>query len=59
MGASERKPDARRGEAAFLFAIVLGLALGFMIKRIRVGIVIGMVLGGLIVLMGWLRSTRK
>jgi hypothetical protein len=59
MAGTERKPDARRGEAAFMFAIVLGLALGFMIKRIRVGIVIGMVLGGLMVMMGWLRSTRK
>lgn len=44
---------------AFLFAIVLGLALGIMIKKIRIGILIGLVLGFMIVLTGWLRTTRK
>ncbi len=57
--AEVRKPDAKRGEMAFIFAIVLGLALGIMIKKIRVGILIGLVLGILVVLTGWLRSTRK
>lgn len=56
---AERKPDVRRGEMSFIFAIVLGLALGIMIKRIRVGIVIGIVLGLMIVVTGWLRTTRK
>jgi hypothetical protein len=55
----ERKPDTRRGEMAFIFAIVLGLALGIIIKKIRIGILIGLVLGIMIVLTGWLRSTRK
>jgi len=57
--ADERKPDVRRGEASFIFAIVLGLALGIMIKRVRVGILIGIVLGLFIVITGWLRTTRK
>ncbi|MBI3140187.1 MAG: hypothetical protein HYZ15_16550 [Sphingobacteriales bacterium] len=57
--AAERKPDAKRGEMAFIFSIVLGLALGVMIKKIRVGILIGLVLGILVVLTGWLRTTRK
>lgn len=57
--AAEKKPDTRRGEMAFIFAIVLGLLLGFFIKRIRIGLMIGLVLGLLIVFTGLLRSTRK
>ncbi len=55
----ERKPDVARGEMSFIFAIVLGLALCIMIKKIRVGILIGVVLGLFIVVTGWLRTTRK
>ncbi len=55
----EKKPSIRRGEMAFIFAIVLGLALGIMIKKIRIGILIGIVLGILILMTGWLRTTRK
>jgi hypothetical protein len=54
-----KKPDTRRAEMSFLFAIVMGLVLGVMIKKIRVGILIGLVLGFIIVLTGWMRSTRK
>jgi len=54
-----RKPDTKRGEMAFIFAIVLGLAVGILIKKVRIGILIGLVLGIMIVLTGWLRSTRK
>jgi hypothetical protein len=56
---AQQKPDVKRGEMAFVFAIVLGLAVGIMIKRVRIGILIGLVLGIMIVLTGWLRSTRK
>ena len=56
---AERKPNVRRGEMAFIFAIVLGLALGIMIKKIRVGILIGIGRGIIILLTGWLRSKRK
>jgi len=56
---TEKKPDARRGEMAFLVAIVLGLLLGVFIKRIRVGLMIGIALGLLIVFTGLLRSTRR
>lgn len=55
----KQKPDVRRGEMAFIFAIVLGLAVGILIKKVRIGILIGLVLGIMIVLTGWLRSTRK
>lgn len=56
---NNKKPDTKRGEMAFIFAIILGLAIGIMIKRVRIGILIGMVLGILIVATGWLRTTRK
>jgi hypothetical protein len=56
---AQQKPDVRRGEMAFIFAIVLGLAVGIMIKKVKIGILIGLVLGIMIVLTGWLRSTRK
>ncbi|MBO9660004.1 MAG: hypothetical protein J7527_14385 [Chitinophagaceae bacterium] len=56
---SDKKPDIRRGEMAFMVAIALGLILGFLIKRIRIGIVIGIALGVLIVFSGMLRSTRR
>jgi Mg/Co/Ni transporter MgtE len=55
----QQKQDVRRGEMAFIFAIVLGLAVGILIKKVRIGILIGLVLGIMIVLTGWLRSTRK
>lgn len=57
--ATDKKPDVKRGEMAFIFAIVIGLAIGIMIKKVRIGILIGLVLGILIVLTGWLRTTRK
>ncbi|MBC7948335.1 MAG: hypothetical protein H7Y42_10680 [Chitinophagaceae bacterium] len=53
-----RKPDARRGEMAFIIAIILGLVIGILIKRVRLGILLGMVIGGGIVFLSWLR-TRK
>ena len=56
---SNNKPDVRRGEIAFIFAIVLGLLLGLAIRRIKIGILIGITLGLLIVFAGALRSSRK
>lgn len=57
--AEQRKPDTKRGEVSFIFAIVLGLIVGLAIKRVRVGLLIGLVMGLLIVFTGLLRSTRK
>jgi uncharacterized membrane protein (UPF0136 family) len=37
----------------------MGLALGIFIKRVKVGLIIGIVLGGLILVTGWLRQKRK
>jgi hypothetical protein len=56
---AKQKPDVRRGEMAFIFAIVLGLAVGILIKKVRIGILIGLVLGIMIILTGWLRSTKR
>ena len=40
-----QKPDQKRGNIAFVFLIVVGLAIGFLIKRVHVGLLIGLALG--------------
>ena len=40
-----QKPDQRRGTIAFIFIVLLGYLLGFFIKRVQVGLIIGLVLG--------------
>jgi O-antigen ligase len=42
---STGQPDATRRNIAGVLAIVLGLALGLFIRRIKVGLIIGIVLG--------------
>lgn len=39
------KPDEKRGNVAFVFIIVLGLVIGFLIKRVHIGLLIGLTLG--------------
>jgi uncharacterized membrane protein (UPF0136 family) len=39
------KPDEKRGGIAFVFLIIVGLAIGFLIKRVHVGLLIGLALG--------------
>ncbi len=56
---TEKKPSARRGDMAFIFAILIGLAVGIFVKKVRFGLLLGLVLGSMIVLTGWLRSSRK
>ena len=41
----ERKPDQKRGTVGFAFAIILGLLIGIFIKRVQIGLIIGIVLG--------------
>lgn len=48
-----------RADWTFGLAIIMGLALGIFIKRVKVGIIIGIILGGLILLTGWLRKKRN
>ncbi len=42
---STKKPDETRGTIAFIFVIVLGLVIGIFIKRVQVGLIIGLALG--------------
>jgi len=48
-----------RADWTFGLAIIMGLTLGIFIKRVKVGIIIGIVLGGLILLTGWLRKKKE
>jgi F0F1-type ATP synthase assembly protein I len=41
----EQQADATRRNIAGIVAILLGLAIGIFIKRVRVGLLIGLVLG--------------
>jgi uncharacterized membrane protein (UPF0136 family) len=41
----KREPDQKRGTIAFAFVIILGLIIGIFIKRVQVGLIIGLVLG--------------
>ena len=41
----ERKPDEKRGNIAFLFLVLVGLLIGFLIKRVHYGLLIGLALG--------------
>jgi len=56
---TQRKPDARRGEMAFIVAIILGLALGIFIKRVPLGLLLGIGIGIAIVFLAPPRSSRK
>ena len=40
-----QKPDQKRGNIAFVFLIIVGLAIGFLLKRVHVGLLIGLGLG--------------
>ncbi|MEY3324578.1 MAG: hypothetical protein RL316_1289 [Bacteroidota bacterium] len=54
MGKSQQRSDWAMG-----IAIVLGLVIGIAIKRVRIGIILGLLLGGLIVWTGWIRHKRR
>ena len=42
---AERKPDQKRGFVSFTFLIILGLIIGIFIKRVQLGLLIGLALG--------------
>lgn len=42
---SERKPDEKRGSIAFVVMIGIGLAIGFLIKRVHYGLLLGLAMG--------------
>jgi hypothetical protein len=42
---AEKKPDSNRGFIAFAFVILLGYVLGFFLKKVTLGLIIGLMLG--------------
>ena len=41
----EKKTDSNRGYIAFVFVIILGYVIGFFLKKVTLGLIIGLVLG--------------
>jgi uncharacterized membrane protein (UPF0136 family) len=52
----ERKADNKRGNIAFFFVILLGYLIGFAIKRVQLGLVLGLALG---IMASWLMRRRR
>lgn len=42
---AERKPNNNRGYIAFAFVILLGYILGIFLKRVQLGLIIGLAIG--------------
>ena len=42
---AQEKPDGKRRTVSFFFLIVLGLVIGIFLKRVQLGLLIGLVLG--------------
>jgi len=42
---SAKQPDNTRGTIAFVFIILLGYGLGLLIKRVNIGLIIGLAIG--------------
>ena len=42
---AEKKPDTTRGTISFVFVIILGLIIGIFLKRVQLGLIIGLALG--------------
>jgi len=42
---AEKKPDQKRGMISFGFVIILGLVIGIFIKRVQLGLIIGLAIG--------------
>ncbi len=40
-----RQPNSMRGNIAFVFLIIVGLVIGFLIKRVHIGLLIGLAMG--------------
>lgn len=56
---SDKKRKSSREEISLIFAIVIGLVLGTLIKKIRLGIIFGLILGGFLIFSGWLNARKK
>ena len=42
---AEKKPDQTRGFISFVFVIILALIIGIFLRNVRIGLIIGLVLG--------------
>lgn len=42
---AEKKPDSNRGYLAFAFVVLLGYVIGFFLKKVTLGLIIGLALG--------------
>ena len=42
---AEKKPDEKRGTISFLLLIIAGYVIGLFIKRVQIGLIIGLVIG--------------
>ena len=40
-----KQPDTKRANIAFIFIVLLGYAIGIMIKRVHIGLIIGLAIG--------------
>jgi len=40
-----KQPDKTRGNITFVFIILLGYAIGILIKRVHIGLIIGLAIG--------------
>ena len=38
-------PDKKRGRVAFIFIVLLGYILGFFLKRVQLGLILGLAIG--------------
>jgi F0F1-type ATP synthase assembly protein I len=55
----QKQKGITKNEMAYIFAIILGLIIGVLIKRVRVGVMIGLVLCVLIGLSSIMRFMRN
>jgi uncharacterized membrane protein (UPF0136 family) len=40
-----RQPDRQRGTIAFIFIVLIGYLLGFLIKKVQLGLILGLAIG--------------
>ncbi|MBU6307791.1 MAG: hypothetical protein EBT80_05740 [Chitinophagales bacterium] len=59
MESNNSRQTRTRSDMAFYVAIVGGLLLGILIKKVRVGLIIGLGLAALIVFTGWIKTKRS
>jgi len=59
MESTNSRQTRTRSDTAFYVAIVGGLLLGILIKKVRVGLIIGLGLAALIVFTGWIKTKRS